>query len=120
MNFSEAISSGFQNYVNFSGRAQRSAFWYWALFVFLGSFVAGILDAMIFGIDAYAPISGLFGLVVLLPGLAVSVRRLHDIGRSGWWLLIWLVPLIGWIILIYWYCQPGEPGFNQFGRNPLE
>ena len=120
MNFSEAITSGFQNYVNFSGRAQRSAFWYWVLFAFLGNIATNILDILIFGLESYSPFSILFGLAILLPGLAVAVRRLHDIGRSGWWLLIGLIPLIGWIILIYWYCQPGEPGFNQFGRNPLE
>jgi uncharacterized membrane protein YhaH (DUF805 family) len=61
----------------------------------------------------------LFGLATFLPGLAVTARRLHDIGRSGWWMLLWLVPLVGWIVLIVWYCQPGQPGTNQYGPNPL-
>jgi len=119
MNFTEAIQSGFNNYVNFSGRAQRSAFWFWVLFVFAASIVAGILDMAIFGAESYTPLSTLFGLAVFLPGLAVAVRRLHDTGRTGWWVLLWLIPIIGWIVLIIWYCQPGEPGTNQYGANPL-
>ncbi len=120
MSFGEAIKSGFANYVTFSGRAQRSAFWLWVLFAILASVACGIIDGAIFGFDeANKPLSGLFGLATFLPGLAVTVRRLHDTGRSGWWVLLWFIPLIGWIILIIWYCQPGETGNNQYGPNPL-
>ena len=119
MNFAEAIQSGFSNYVNFQGRARRSAYWFWVLFVFAASIVASILDIMIFGSESYTPLSTLFGLAVFLPGLAVAVRRLHDIGRTGWWILLYFVPIVGWIILIIWHCQPGEPGTNQYGPNPL-
>ena len=119
MNFSEAIKSGFNNYVNFNGRAQRSAFWFWVLFAILGSIVAGVLDLAIFGAESYTPLSTLFGLGIFLPGLAVSIRRLHDIGRTGWWVLLSLVPIVGIIILIIWNCQQGDAGTNQYGPNPL-
>ena len=115
MNFGQAISSGFSNYVKFSGRAVRSEYWYWVLFYSLGTLVAGIID----GVLGMSIISGLFGLAMILPNLAVAVRRLHDLDRSGWWILIGLIPLIGWIILIIWYCSRGTPGPNRFGPNPL-
>jgi uncharacterized membrane protein YhaH (DUF805 family) len=115
MNFTQAISSGFSNYVNFAGRAIRSEYWYWVLFVFVASIVARIIDAAI-GINLFNPI---FGLAVLLPSIAVGVRRLHDIDRSGWWLLLDFIPLIGWIILIVWFCSRGTPGANRFGPDPL-
>lgn len=120
MNFKEAVASGFNNYVEFSGRACRSEFWYWALFVFVASFCLGILDIAVFPSDEWSPLSTVFSLAVFLPGLAVGARRLHDINRSGWWLLLWLVPLIGWVILIVWAIFEGTPGENRFGPNPLE
>src|SRR5687767_4333179 len=100
MGFTEAVKSGFGNYVNFSGRARRSAYWYWALFVLLVTIAANVIDAVL----GTAPIlSAVVGLGLLLPNLAVSVRRLHDTGRSGWWILIGLIPLIGFIVLIVFY-----------------
>ena len=115
MGFTEAIKSGFDNYVNFNGRARRSAYWYWTLFSVLASIAANIIDAVI----GSAPIfSGLVGLALLLPGLAVSVRRLHDTDRSGWWILIGLIPLIGFIVLIVFYVQDSEPTENRFGPSP--
>jgi uncharacterized membrane protein YhaH (DUF805 family) len=115
MGFGQAISSGFSNYVTFSGRAIRSEYWYWVLFTIVGNIVAEIIDAVI-GITAIDP---LFGLAVLLPSIAVAVRRLHDLDRSGWWILIGLIPIIGWIILIIWYCGRGTVGSNRFGSDPL-
>jgi uncharacterized membrane protein YhaH (DUF805 family) len=115
MNFGQAISSGFSNYVNFSGRASRSEYWYWFLFVVLGQIVTMIIDSVI-GIQLT---TGIFSLVVLLPGIAVGVRRLHDLDRSGWWLLLGLVPLVGAIVLIIWFCTGGTPGPNRFGPDPL-
>jgi len=112
MGFAEAIKSGFDNYTNFSGRARRSAYWYWVLFAILTSIAANIIDAVV----GTAPVlSLLVGLGLLLPGFAVSVRRLHDTGRSGWWILIGLVPLIGFIVLIVFYVQDSEPTENQYG-----
>ena len=115
MNFGQAISSGFSNYVNFSDRACRSEYWYWFLFVVLGQIVTAIVDSVI-GIQLT---TGIFSLVVLLPGIAVRVRRLHDLDRSGWWLLLGFIPLVGTIILIVWFCTRGTPGPNRFGPDPL-
>jgi uncharacterized membrane protein YhaH (DUF805 family) len=115
MNFAQAISAGFSSYVTFSGRAIRSEYWYWALFTVLGELAAGVIDTIL-DINAVNP---LFALATLLPSIAVGVRRLHDTDRSGWWLLLGLIPLIGTIILIVWFCYRGTVGSNRFGRDPL-
>jgi uncharacterized membrane protein YhaH (DUF805 family) len=113
MNFGQAIASGFSNYANFSDRACRSEYWYWVLFTFLGMLVTGVIDAAI-GIPLSYPI---FLLVIFLPGLAVSVRRLHDLSLSGWTLVL-LIPVIGSIVLTVWYCMKGTEGPNRFGSDP--
>jgi len=121
MGFLEAVQSCFSKYVTFSGRALRSEFWFFTLFVVLGSLVAATLDAVLFGVrgEAGGPVSLIFGLGILLPNLAVSVRRLHDTGRSGWFILLGLIPLIGIIILLIWFCQRGEDGPNAYGPPQL-
>jgi uncharacterized membrane protein YhaH (DUF805 family) len=119
MNFTEAISSGFQNYANFSGRAQRSAFWFWVLFCFLAGLVTAGIDYAIFGGESYMPINSLFTLATIIPNLSVAARRLHDIDRTGWWQLLHFVPLIGTIVLIVWWASRGTPGPNRSGPNPL-
>jgi|ERR1700722_15602796 uncharacterized membrane protein YhaH (DUF805 family) len=116
MGFGQAISSGFSNYVNFSGRSCRSEYWYWILFIIVADIVAGIIDYAI-GIQV---VTGLFGLATILPNLAVAIRRLHDLDRTGWWIFIGLIPLVGWIILIIWYCTRGTNGPNRFGPDPLQ
>jgi uncharacterized membrane protein YhaH (DUF805 family) len=118
MNFGEAIQSGFRNYVGFSGRAPRSEFWYWTLFSLIGGVVTLAADATIFSIEDYSVFSTLFNLVVFLPSLAMGVRRLHDIDRTGWWFLI-VVTGIGAILLIVWDCFKGTSGPNRFGPDPL-
>ncbi len=102
MNFWQAIASGFQNYVTFSGWAVRSEYWYWVLFVTLGGIAAAILDSGIFygNFPTSSPLNLVFDLVTFLPGLAVSIRRLHDIDRTGWWVLI-AFTIIGIFVLIY-------------------
>ena len=117
MTFRDAIRAGFANYVNFLGRAGLGEFWYWVLFIILAGIVTAILDAIWFR-DFFYPVSDLFTLATLLPGLAISVRRLHDTDRSGWWFLLWVIPLIGTIVLIVWWVQQGTPGPNRFGPNP--
>ena len=119
MTFTQAIASGFQNYVTFRGRAPRSEYWYWVLFVLLVSIAAGILDAALFPLVEVSPLVSVAGLLFLLPGLAVSIRRLHDLDRSGWWYLILFIPLIGWVVLIIWACMRGTVGANRFGPDPL-
>ena len=111
MSFAQAIEAGFKNYVNFSGRAVRPEYWYWVLFTLLGQIVLMIVDRVI-GISLFTV---LFALATLLPGLAVSVRRLHDLDKSGWFLLLVLIPVVGAIILLVWACKEGTPGPNHFG-----
>jgi uncharacterized membrane protein YhaH (DUF805 family) len=114
MTFGDAIRSGFDHYAKFDGRASRPAFWWWVLFVVLVSIAANIIDLAI-----GAPVfSALAGLGLLLPNISVSIRRLHDTNRTGWWILIWLIPLIGLIVLLIFYLQQGDPEENRFGPPP--
>ena len=118
MNFSQAIASGFSNYVTFRGRAARSEFWFWCLFAGLVGLVANLIDISIFGMNSVTPVAAIASLALLLPGLAVSVRRLHDIDRTGWWLLL-VFTIIGTFVLLYWDCVQGTDGPNRFGPDPL-
>ena len=110
-----------QDYANFSGRARRSEFWYFGLFnmivafvlAFLGGFLGGAGESLVPMIPYF-----LYAVAVLIPGLAVSVRRLHDTGKSGWYLLIALIPILGAIALLVFYCQDSQAGDNQWGPNP--
>jgi uncharacterized membrane protein YhaH (DUF805 family) len=118
MGFQEAITAGFRNYVNFTDRASRSEFWYWTLFVVLLSIVTALIDQFAFPTSQLSPLNSIAGLVTFLPGLSVAVRRLHDLDRTGWWILIGLTG-IGLILLIVWDCMKGTPGPNRFGPDPL-
>jgi uncharacterized membrane protein YhaH (DUF805 family) len=119
MNFVQAIKSGFSHYVTFSGRACRSEYWFWVLFSVIAALVTKAIDAAIFGYNpGTSPLNGIFELATFLPSLAVSARRLHDIDRTAWWLLIALTG-IGAILLVVWYCFKGTPGPNRFGPDPL-
>lgn len=122
MGFQDAVRSCFSKYVTFSGRAPRSEFWYFVLFGVIGSIILGVIDTMLFPPEATTdtgPLSSIFGLLILLPHLSVTVRRLHDLDRSGWWWWLGLIPLIGWIILIVWYATKGTSGPNRFGPDPF-
>jgi uncharacterized membrane protein YhaH (DUF805 family) len=118
MGFGQAIADGFSNYFNFRDRSTRSAYWYFALFLVVASFITAIADLLLFHPEYVGPINGIFGLATIIPSLSVSVRRLHDIGRTGWWLLLGLIPIIGWIVLIVWACQPTVPQTNDYGPPP--
>jgi len=117
MGVQEAVTSCFSNYVNFQGRAPRSEYWWWALFVLAVSVILVVLGALILGGDSGAGgvLAGLFILVTILPGLSVTVRRLHDTDHSGWWLFIQLVPVIGGLWFLYFMVISGTPGPNRFG-----
>ncbi len=117
MGFQEAITACLSKYIGFEGRAIRSEYWYWVLFIVIVAIVVNLLAGILPGFigSLLAILLALFQLAMLLPGLAVSVRRLHDVDRSGWFLLLGLIPLIGAIILIYWMAQPGTQGRNRFG-----
>src|ERR1700687_3879694 len=118
MNFTQAIASGFQNYVNFSGRAPRSEYWFWTLFSVLASIAATLIDLVLFASMNFSRLSTIVSLGLLLPALAVSVRRLHDLDRTGWWLLL-VLTVIGDILLLVWFCMRGTIGPNRFGPDPL-
>ena len=118
MQFQDAIRSGFRNYVTFSGRTSRSEFWYWTLFALLVAIASSIIDHTIFPFASTGPIEGLTSLVLFLPGLAVSIRRLHDIDRTGWWWLI-AFTVIGVILLLVWAGTRGTAGANRYGDDPL-
>ncbi len=112
-----------KNYAGFSGRARRKEYWMFTLFNIIFLFVAMILDMILgteFGLGVYGLFYVLYSLAVIIPGLAVSVRRLHDIGKSGWMLLIVLIPIIGWIWLLFLMVTDSNPGENQYGPYPPE
>lgn len=119
MSFTEAIKSVFSQYAGFSGRARRSEYWYFILFNMIAPAILSGLAAAT-GSTIFNILSGIYGLAVLIPGLAVTVRRLHDIGKSGWWILLGLIPCIGEIILLIWTVKDSDPGENQYGPNPKE
>ena len=98
------------NYANFKGKTTRADFWWAVLGIFILSFIVSLVGGLIFGNSESGTniLSSIFSLITLIPGIALEVRRLHDIGKSGWWLLISLIPLVGGIILIIWYCQPSK------------
>lgn len=126
MQFGEAIKSFWSNYVNFKGRARRSEYWFIALFLFLTNLAATTIDGAVFATDVdaflatggWGPIGVLWSLAVFLPSLAVIVRRLHDTGRSAWWLLIALVPIAGVIVLFVFTVFDSTPGENKYGASP--
>jgi uncharacterized membrane protein YhaH (DUF805 family) len=113
VNFDEAIKDGLSKYATFSGRSSRSAYWWWTLFYVLVAIGASIIDAAI----KTPALTGLAWLAFIIPNLAVLVRRLHDTDRTGWWVLIGLVPLVGWIVLLIFACtDSGVP--NKYGTGP--
>lgn len=127
MNMPEAVQSVLGKYATFRGRASRSEYWWFILAFFLlallVSIVEGAVLAPMLGFEAFDPAAGnpmsmIVSLALFLPTLAVAIRRLHDIDRSGWWYLIGFVPLIGVLVLIYWYVQPGTGGDNDYGPPP--
>lgn len=119
MDFKTAVRTCLSKYVDFNGRALRSEYWYFVLFLLLTNLVAGIIDAMLFGGGGDTQVvSALWSLAMLLPSLGAAARRLHDLDKSGWWLLIGLIPILGALVLIYWFIQPGTAGSNRFGPAP--
>jgi uncharacterized membrane protein YhaH (DUF805 family) len=120
-----------KQYVDFGGRARRTEFWMFTLFNVIISIALAVVDALLFGSGSFAAVSGgvsasvnlgllgtIYSLAVLLPSLAVTVRRLHDTDRSGWWILIGLVPLVGGIVLLVFMVLEGTRGPNSHGPDP--
>ena len=119
--FGTAISRFWNRYATFSGRASRSEYWWAALFNILVALVLSVIDSVLFGLGENDPevLSSIYGLATLIPNLAVSIRRLHDIGRTGWWVLLWLVPVVGWIVLLIFHVTSTQPTYNRFGATEV-
>jgi uncharacterized membrane protein YhaH (DUF805 family) len=119
MPFPDAVRICLHKYADFTGRGRRSEYWWWVLFTVLVGLVAGIIDAVLgtSTVRGNGLIGSLANLALLLPSLAVGARRLHDTGRSGWWQLLWIAIIIGWIPLIVWLCTDSHPD-NQYGPSP--
>jgi uncharacterized membrane protein YhaH (DUF805 family) len=111
MDIKTAVITCLTKYVDFDGRASRSEFWWFFLF----QIIVIVVLSMVLSI-----VGSLVSLALLLPGLGAGVRRLHDIGKSGWWIFIGLIPLIGWLIAIYWAAQPGQTESNNWGAPPAD
>ena len=118
MNFPQAIASAFGHYFDMAGRAPRSEYWYFTLFMFVVGLTMDVLDFALWPGNRWGLLGTIFGLATLLPSVSVSVRRLHDVGRTGWWLLI-AFTVIGIIPLLVWAVQKGDDGDNDYGADPL-
>jgi len=105
-----------KKYAVFSGRARRKEYWMFTLIYILIAVVVGLLDGML---GSAGILGGVLGLALLVPSIAVTVRRLHDTDRSGWWVLIAFVPFVGWLVLLVFMVLAGTPGSNQYGEDPL-
>ena len=111
----------FGKYVDFTGRARRAEYWWFGLFLLIVGVGLSVIEAVLFGraMGHYGFLSGIFNLAAFLPSLGVSIRRLHDVDRSGWWLLILLIPLVGTLLVLYWFVQRGTVGPNRYGPDPV-
>ena len=114
-------------YAQFGGRASRSEFWYFALFYFIADIIVAVVDAFVLnpmiGVSPDQAAKGgflqmIFALALIIPSIALGIRRLHDTGKSGWWYLLVFIPVIGWLALLYFYVLDSQPGTNQYGENP--
>jgi uncharacterized membrane protein YhaH (DUF805 family) len=123
MSFTKSIGTCFSKYGVASGRARRSEYWWFLLFSFIISFATGFADAFLFTDlvleDEIFPINTVASLAMLIPSIAVYIRRLHDVNRSGWWVFIALT-IVGIIPLIIWVCSKGTDGPNDYGDDPLQ
>ncbi len=125
MGFGEAVGLFFKNYTNFQGRSRRAEYW-WAYLMYMLAYLAFVVVVMVAGSlgavgQLLAGIVGiaflLFSLAIIIPMFAVSFRRMHDLDKSAWWLLISLIPIVS-LILLWWFCQPGTSGPNTYGPDP--
>lgn len=115
--FGGSIALCFNRFVQFSGRAPRAEYWYFALFTVLIGLGASVVEAVL--LNGTPVLSTIANLAFFLPGISVGVRRMHDGDRSGWWLWLFLLPLVGWVILLVWLVTKGNHGPNRFGPDPL-
>jgi len=104
-----------KNYTGFTGRARRKEYWMYCLFYIIIGIAIGVVERVI-GMDGV--LSGLYSLALLLPSIAVSIRRMHDTGRSGFWILINFIPILGWLVFLFFAIQDSQSGDNEYGPNP--
>nr|WP_290444133.1 DUF805 domain-containing protein [Pseudoalteromonas sp. XMcav2-N] len=119
----DSYLSVLKNYTEFKGRARRKEYWLFMLCNLIVMIVLGLVDMMLGMYSEEAGVglvSGLYALAVIIPSIAVGVRRLHDIGRSGWWMLLTFVPLVGPLVLLVFNVMDSNPGENEYGPNPKE
>lgn len=114
----DAIKKGFKGYVVWNARSTRSEYWWWTLFVIVVTVVASLIDSVLFStsLNGIGPINGIAALVLFLPGLSVAIRRLHDTDRTGWWMWINLIPIIGFIIFIVFVLMPSKMGPTRWNN----
>ena len=119
ISFSDAVQLGFKRYFDFHRRSSRVEYWWWALFTIIGVLALLILENIA---DIPGALSGIFRLATLIPSFAVGARRLHDINKSGWWQLMWLVGflIVPIIVLLWWATRQSDEGTNKYGLNPRE
>ncbi len=111
MNFQTSVQTCLKKYAEFSGRASRPEYWWFYLAVLIASLILSYISTTL---------ANVFALATLLPSLAAGARRLHDTDRSGWWQLLWIIPVVGWIVVIVFLAQQGQAEDNRFGAPPLE
>ena len=120
MEFNEAYKTCLLNkYAAFSGRASRSEYWYFFLFLVLLAIVTSIIDAAIFPGNELMPTYSIFSLLTIIPSISAAARRLHDVDRSGWWQLLYFT-IIGSLVVLYWLIKKSDSGNNKHGTNPLQ
>tara|TARA_B110000977_G_C10984175_1_gene457293 strand:+ start:227 stop:817 length:591 start_codon:yes stop_codon:yes gene_type:complete len=115
--FLGALKDGFARFVDFKTRSTRSQYWWFTLWSVIVSIITGIIDVSL-GMGDTGPVGLLASLVLFLPSLAVAIRRLHDIGRTGWWMLLVFIPILGWIVLLFFYCTKSQETPNKWGPEP--
>ncbi len=134
MDILDAVKAAFLHFFDFQGRASRAAFWFFMAFMIAGLSLLPFVDGYFFDTGpvpqagpwasfgytvAHGPLSALFGLIVLVPWLSVSTRRLHDVGRPGWWMYFGFIPPFGWLFMLIWLTREGVVGDNEYGPDPL-
>lgn len=115
MSILDAITAAFGKYVDISGRAARREYWLFVLFLLVANIATLLLDLGVWRSLDFTPFNALFAFLTIVPSFTAAIRRLHDTGRSGWWLLILLVPLVGAVLFIYWLCLRGDQAPNTYG-----
>ena len=122
VDFPRAVELGFQRYIDFRGRSSRAEYWWFTLFIVLVDVIVTAVDTVVLGTDLrdIGLLSTVWQLATWIPSLAIGVRRLHDIDKSGWWILLWFVLVIGWIVLLVWAIERGDGGPNKYGPDPRQ